>query len=96
MYFLGSDEWLLPFGGYFGFDVDKFPTYHIIYALEIISAVIAVCNVCAVTSFNFVSTIHASANFLILQKHIVDLKSNEKNSPELLRSCIKEHIRAIE
>ncbi|KAL7306709.1 hypothetical protein TKK_0001380 [Trichogramma kaykai] len=85
---------ILPFRGYYFFDLDtaSSPVYLGVYVINVTLGAFGCSTIAAATSFSLIATIHASAKFAVVKKKFETIDWNE---PEQVKTCVQDHQNSI-
>ncbi|KAL6256416.1 hypothetical protein P5V15_012529 [Pogonomyrmex californicus] len=93
--FIQGGQRILPFHGYFFINQTVSPVYECIYVFNVMGGFFAGGTICGATSFSLMATIHGSAKFVVLQKKLEAITSNDPHVDRAMANCVKRHQDAI-
>ncbi|KAF7991118.1 hypothetical protein HCN44_002680 [Aphidius gifuensis] len=95
--FLGSEDRVLPFRGYYFKNQTTHYLFPYIYAFNILSgAFLGGSAIAAATTLNLILVMHAAAKFSLVRKCLETLDQKQKNFLAISIDCIKKHQEAID
>lgn len=95
IFILNGDRRVLPFRGYFIPDQWSSPYFPYIYIFHMIVGCYCVVIIAAGISFNFITTTHACAKFVIVEKYLGLLRAEDCNAHKSVTECVNRHQDAI-
>nr|AQN78404.1 olfactory receptor 2 [Meteorus pulchricornis] len=93
--FLGTDERILPFRGFFFQNQTNTPYYECLYVFDVIAGALGGSTISGATSLNLMLVTHGAAKFSLVRKKLQALKSNDANVDRDLEKCVRLHQEAI-